>query len=485
MLQSLELERFTLSLILKNPVVLADFSSYIGEQDYTNKFHKLLFSLLRKSINQGDKPDKLLLSEHIKNLNISLDSGLEPYDYIEALSNISIDEKNSKKLFEELHKLTVSRDICEIADRIKKTVTNSKEKTVQEILALADAIYFERINLSDIPEIENLLEDLQSIVENNKITEEFLLGPHPTLNDLYGSLLRAGNISTICARSGSFKSTFLLDYAYKTAEKYNIPVAHFDNGELTNFEIRMRLVAGLSGVPIHYIENGEYKKYPEMLKAITPIWERVKKQKYYYYSVGGKNTEDMVSALRRFYWAKVGKGGKMIFVYDYFKSYNDFNSNKSEWEMMGKIVTKFKDCITSEIPVGMLAAVQSNRSGIVTGKTEDQIVTDESIISGGDRIVHYSSHVFVLKKKTLDTLDREHNQFGNCELVNIKARHLGKNVKRALTPVKLPNGKSKSNYLHLDISNFAVAEKGDLCGTVDKLSQLNISEKTQEKSELL
>jgi replicative DNA helicase len=55
--------------------------------------------------------------------------------------------------------------------------------------------------------IDEFAEDLA----NNPQQEVGMMGPHNKLNDIYGSVLRPGNITVVVARSGQGKTTFALD----------------------------------------------------------------------------------------------------------------------------------------------------------------------------------------------------------------------------------------------------------------------------------
>jgi hypothetical protein len=117
----------------------------------------------------------------------------------------------------------------------------------------------------------------------------------------------------------------------------------------------------------------------------------------------------------------------------------------------------------------MMTSVQSNRSGIVTNKQAANVVDDESIVSLSDRITQFSSHMFILRNKTNDELLNEPG-FGTHKLINIKARHLGKDLEGALNPIKMSDNTLKKNFINLEIKNFSVVEKGDLRDIVDSLN---------------
>ena len=164
----------------------------------------------------------------------------------------------------------------------------------------------------------------------------------------------------------------------------------------------------------------------------------------------------------------------MIFSFDYIKTTSEKNSkNTAHWQLIGDMVTKFKNCIQNEIMspdgpvISMITSVQSNRYGITNNRTADNIVDDESIVSLSDQITQFSSHLFVLRKKTMDEIQEEPERFGTHKLICLKYRHLGEQPLRAIDPVELEDGGRRNNYLHLRIKNFNVEEMGDLVDMVE------------------
>jgi hypothetical protein len=108
----------------------------------------------------------------------------------------------------------------------------------------------------------------------------------------------------------------------------------------------------------------------------------------------------------------------------------------------------------------MITSVQSNRSGVVNNRRAENVVDDESIVSLSDRITQFCSHMFILRKKTLDEIDGEPN-FGTHKLINVKARHLGRSYRRATEPVRMPDDSLKSNVVHIQMDAFSAEEIGD------------------------
>jgi hypothetical protein len=158
--------------------------------------------------------------------------------------------------------------------------------------------------------------------------------------------------------------------------------------------------------------------------------------------------------------------GSEMCIRDSIKTTSE-RSDKNEWQLVGEMVDKFKKCIQKEILIdnkpiiSMLTSVQSNRSGITNNRASNNVVDDESIVSLSDRIIQFCSHMFILRKKTTDEIVSEGNQFGTHKLINIKARHLGKDLAGALEPVRIGDN-LRNNFINLEFKNFNITERGDL-----------------------
>jgi hypothetical protein len=268
-------------------------------------------------------------------------------------------------------------------------------------------------------------------------------------------------------------------------------VLHFDNGEMSQEELTMRQCAALSGVPLHLIETGEWRRNQECVDKIRAVWPQIKKFKFYYYNVAGMDVSSMLNVLRRFYYSKVGRGKKMIFSFDYIKTTDaTLQKNQREWEVVGNMVTAFKNLIQKEIVtsdgpmITMITSVQSNRSGVTNNRRVENILDDESIVSLSDRIIQFCSHMFHLRSKTNEEIQAEGAQFGTHVLSCFKHRHLGKNVHRALNLVELEDGSKRKNHINLDFTNFSIEEVGDLQDQMDSLGLTALPEEDGDQSQI-
>jgi hypothetical protein len=275
-----------------------------------------------------------------------------------------------------------------------------------------------------------------------------------------------------------------MEYAVRTSQlhNYKIPILHFDNGEMSERDIKMRLCSQLSGVSYYFISTGKFRRNEEMTRKVREVWKYVKEIPFYYYQVGGMSPEQMVNELKKFYFTKVGRYNKetgepnnLIFSFDYIKQIMG-NEYKKQYEAVGEMVQRFKTCIQSDIVddkglpvIAMLTSVQSNRSGIVGNRKSDELIDDDGQVALSDQISQQVSYLFLLRNKTMDETVNEPN-FGTHKLIPLKTRFLGENNHRAQDLIKFPDGSLRRNCIHLNIDGFNVEEVGD---TVDLLNTLN------------
>ena len=477
MIYNFELEKQLLAGLLREPESLAEISNFISISDFYSKqssLHSAVFRIIQQAIDAGDEIDEIIVAQRVNDLGLSFEDNLKPSDYIKSLSLRKVPKGNILKTAKELKKYSIRREILESSQEIAKKMKNiAPESSYREIIELADNVYNSRINLyeigNDTP--ENIYEEMEALVEergNNPVTEFGMMGPHEKINDIYGSLLRAGNITVIVARSGVGKTQFCMDYSTKVSLKYDVPVLHFDNGEMSKEELIMRQCAALSGVSMHLLESGKWRKAgQDVVDKVRSVWPKIRELKFYYYNVGGMDVDSMVNTLKRFYYAKVGRGNQMVFSFDYIKTTSESNGNKSEWQVVGEMVDKFKKCVQKEIlhegnpMIPMITSVQSNRYGITNNRNSQNVVDDESIVSLSDRITQFCSHMFILRSKTGDEVESEGERFGTHKLINVKARHLGSDIAGAVEPVSIGDTLRK-NAINLNFNNFNITERGDL-----------------------
>ena len=483
--------------LIKMPSAYAEIAPILSEDDFysaSTYVNQTIFKVLRVALQRGDEIDEIILAERIIDLNISFEDNLDITGFIQKLGMRKINKSGLLSAVEDLKKITVRRQIFDSAREVANKMKGmGSSPSFSEIIEQADAIYNKQIEFysMDRTSPENIYEDMESLVEergNNPIEEFGFLGPYRRVNELYGSLLRPGNISVIVARSGVGKTTFCLDFVSKVSLKYdNIPVLHFDNGEMSKEELLNRQCAALSGVPLNLIETGAWRRNQECVDKMRALWPKIKELKLYYYNVAGMDIPSMVNVIKRFYYSHAGRNNPMIFSFDYIKTISSMrNKGNNEWEVVGDMITSFKNLIQKEIlgedgpVIAMITSVQSNRSGVTNNRRVENIINDESIVSLSDRIIQFCSHMFHLRPKVPEEIQSEGAQFGTHILEPFKYRHLGQDVGRALNLVEREDGSKVRNYINLNISNFNITEIGDF---QDQVGAMDLDVEAEEDGE--
>jgi len=506
MIKSFELEKKVLSGLLQHPDQWSEVSSFLVEEDFfseDSKVHVTLFKMIRNAYNNAEAIDETILIDRLSRLNTSFPDSIDRDEYIRSLAFNKVSKDIFLNSVKELKKYTFRRKtmgICEKIEHFTKTVDPSKPYSfiVEEI----DRIYNNEIRSFEMGEskLVNLADIAEEIIEQRgdcPPEEVGAMGPFPTINKIYGSLVRPGNCTCFAARAKTGKTTLMLDMLLKMSYMNKLPILHFDNGEMSEEELVFRMVSGMSGIPVYLLESGKWRSHgyknltpEEVVNRVRSVWSKMKDIKILYENVAGMDSEEMVSLLKRIYYSEIGRGNPLIFSFDYLKT--DFNNlgKGADWAFVGKLLHNFKQTISRELKfdgkptVAMVTSVQTNRSGIVTNRNADTIVDDESVIALSDNIIQFVSHLFLLRKKTMDELVQEGESFGTHKLKCLAARHLGEDSFGHLNPVEWPDGSKKDNWINLKFDNFNVEEKGDGRDIVRMLEGSDVQAQVTRGSEL-
>ena len=485
MIYNHELEQHLIAGLIKFPESYTEIVSFITERDFYSEdtvVNQTIFSVLKNALDDGDALDEIVLAQRVQSLGITFEDNINITDYIKSLSLRKISEEGVRKAAQELKKFTIRREIAEsgidVARQMKSISTNS---SYDKIIAIADKSYNKTIDLyetgTNVP--ENIYDSMEGMIEdrgNNPIDEVGLVGAHSRLQEIYGSLLIPGNITVIAARSGVGKTQFCMDFCTKVAAlNDNIPILHFDNGEMSLEELQMRQCAALSGVPLTLLSSGRWRNAgDDVVRKVRAVWPKIKSMQFPYYQCGGMGIDQMVNVVRRYYYSKIGRGNPMVLSFDYIKTTFEPSGGKAEWQIVGEMVDKFKRLIMKELVfengpcVSMITSVQMNRQGTSRNRRTENIVEDETVISLSDRITQFCSHMFLLRSKEPDEIAADAG-FGTHKLTSIKSRHLGQDPEGAIHPVRMEDGSLRSNYINLDFNNFNITERGDLRDMVEHL----------------
>jgi replicative DNA helicase len=472
---SIQVERHVLGGLIRNPEIFFDVSRFISEKDFFNDVHTTIFSCIKDELNKNNKIDKVLLAQKIKNLGISFKDEIDIFSYIEALFLTQINVQGTLNACKELSKIKVRRELFETAENVKKYVKDNPEDGIDSIVSKVDEIYNNKVSQYYIEgEPVNLFEEMENIIEeigNNPREETGLKTPYNNFNNLYGGL-KQGNIYSIVSRPGQGKSTWLNDIAYKTANMCNKNTkALILDTEMSTLDTQMRLVASISGVPLWFIETGNWRKNPEMIQKVRDAWPKVKGMTHYHYHVANKNIDEVASIIRRWYYTKAGRGKQALIAYDYIKLTGEkVSQNWAEHQAIGEKIDKLKR-ISEEIKCPVITAMQLNRTGENFNRSANQVTDDSSAIALSDRMQWFASFVGIFRRKTQDEIQTDGEQFGTHKLIAIKTRFQGREGTGHHDLVRRRTGENEfkyfNNYINFEVGNFNVEERGTLREIVD------------------
>ena len=466
--RSLRIEKHVLGGLINNPKIFPDIELSLGETAFTHDIHRAIFSQIRQTLQHSELLDKGILAEKMINLGIQFIDDIPIYQYLESVSFTQIKTEAIIESAKELVKLKWRRNKIEKCGEISSFLEKNGNLDVDEIISTSDAMYHdgEEYEMDDAP--VNLFENFEDSIEergNNPQPVGFET-PYKEFNNLYGGL-RPGEIYAIASRPGQGKTTFINDMCLKTSLINNVPILVLDT-EMKTEDIQLRFASSMSGVEMHQIESGLFRRNEEDLQKVREAIKKTKDNKplYYHMHVANKNIDQLCSLVRRWYFSEVGRGNPCIIAYDYIKLTGEkVSANWAEYQAIGEKIDRLKR-LAEELNAPLITAIQLNRSG-----ESSNGVIDSSAIALSDRLQWFASGVFLFIRKSLNEIAEDGEQFGTHKLKPVKTRFLGADasghlnmVRREITgPTRQVSRETwENNYLNFNVDKFDVQERGSL-----------------------
>lgn len=477
-LYSLPLERHVLATLYKFPDTFTQIEAFMSESDFSVSFHGTCFCVLKDCFYKKEKVDKVVWAQKLKNLGVIKYEDIDVFAYIENITYTQINQDAGLEACKELVKLRVLRELVAQNDRAKEYIVAHRSKNLDEIVVGVDKINNEVVKKYEYSKAsgENIFETLEKNTEENAIApkQQLLMGPFPTINEMFGSIVIPGNITLIGARTGANKTSLSLFYSYYLAMKYGTKILYLDAGEMDLLSIQRRILSIMAQglIPYHMLVRGDWIKNKEYAEVIRGLWKKVKNLSIIYYDVGGMSPKEMFSLIRRAYYIHAGRGNEnVLLVYDYLKPF-DHSDKQADWQLMAQFTKDLKTMINNEIHIPVWMSIQMNRKGIVTNRKAINIDDSEDTISV-DRVTGNVSLAFLLRMKSLDELQSEGGgNWGNVKMIPVKHREiLGDSFSKVFTPVRMMDGSFKKNYINLEVKNFKFVDRGDLFQMVEAMKE--------------
>lgn len=480
-LHSVQLEAQALAGLMKHTDIFFEICNWVIEEDFANKVHKSIYSLLEQRISTNATVNSTLLAQDIKNLGINFKDKIDIHPYIESLSRIKVSRPDSIQTFKKLVDLRARRGLVTQLKGQIEYVENSLSEPINDVVSNVDAMYSKEIKgLFNPEEPVNIFEVMESQIEergNNPIEDIGLITPHTNFNGLYGGLVTK-NITAIVSRPGQGKTTWLVDIAFKTAKLDNFDTyCLYLDTEMETSDIVSRTCAALSKADEWYTRTGKWRTRQDYTKQVRALWPQIKGFKFFHHKIGNKPAEYIANFVRRWYYKhvknKVGSNGKPIkflLIYDYIKLTGEkVSAAWQEHQAIGEKVDKLKK-LGEEFDCAVLTANQQNRSGDSYGKKAGQFADDSTSIAQSDRLLWFGGNIGIYREKTIEELTEDGPDWGNYVYINVKKRFHGKdNIGRDLVNRVMSNGETRTfpNCIFFNVKNFNVEEVGTLRDLVD------------------
>ena len=107
-----------------------------------------------------------------------------------------------------------------------------------------------------------------------------------------------------------------------------------------------------------------------------------------------------------------------------------------------------------------------NRSGVNENRRGGGVTDDSSAIAQSDRLLWFASFVAIFRRKTLDEMAEDGEDFGTHKLIPLKTRFQGRDAAGHHDLVRrvMPDGTTRfeNNFLNFNVQNFNAEEVGSL-----------------------
>ena len=490
----IETEKHALAGLFNDTSTLSEVESFVKESDFYNKIHQTIYLVLKNMILANERVDAVLLANKISDLGIKSYGELSIFEYVEMISYSKPDKESTIAAFKEIIGYRIRRDALEKLRQMAAMVQKPEGSSIVKLLGDLDKTYADWtqtvIGNHGSGQTIEICDSLEGLIEGTRLNppsdKDLMMGPFKTINNIYGSLSKPGNITVVGARSGSGKTSLSMFYQTYLAFHNSLNIVWLDHGEMSPEELQFRMICMLTEgrVPMTVLENGSWANREDWVKLVRDATKKAKTIKIYYEQVAGLSANDIIRLLRRYYF----KFGKQMFLpcLDYLKPMPGDNGDSPEWKIMGEFIQDIKSFINGEVRVPFWTSLQLNRSGIITNKRRDEVSDHEGTFGISDRILQQASHGFLLRHKLNEEIAQENGKFGNMIALFLKHRSLGKDFHLASKPIKIGEGKYAKNYVNLYGSSFHFSDFGSLDDMIKSLNgKYELSKKTEETGEII
>jgi replicative DNA helicase len=265
----------------------------LHEEDFWSIRHRIYWQIFQRLASRQDPIDVTLVSDEMMRLDkdkLEMSGGPA---YIMHLLNNTPTSWHAEAYAERVLETSVRRQGAEMADKTRQAMMD-QTLNPRQVLAVADRdlmLLRQRTSAMDTPKHDMeqfttvLHEMLHDGEERTKQNPLYVIGVRTGITDLDDVLdgLRPG-ITTLAAATGMGKTALALQITRYAAlhgflrDSESPAKVHFFSGEMTDKQLGVRMLSGMTGVPARYIERGAYNAEQKKLlhKALVDLHDNYK-----------------------------------------------------------------------------------------------------------------------------------------------------------------------------------------------------------------
>ena len=387
---------------------------------FSIKENGLIYSCIRYCYDTLDleKLDLASVFSAAKSLNIDdFIKQTKTQNHLESLFSFAVEPGNLRNFAAKLRRLQSIKIIRSQLMLVNDSLDDfTGDERLSEILAVVEEPIF---NLStklidsddDIKNLTDLLQDYITERIENPVDSIGISSGFPYYDDAIGGGFNGGDVHVICARAKNYKSGFAMT-VMKHMASMGVKTLLLDS-EMQLREQMDRLLAMSAQVSQKKIKTGQFGQDEALLNQVRQAYKDLVANPYIYHvSTASKPFIEHMAYLRRWYHKHVKDGEPCCVLYDYVKMSSADSGEKSDYDMLGHMVTSLKDFATVK-NVPMLALCQQNRTA----------TDDVYSVADSDKITRYATSLSIFRKKTPEEITEDGKHNGNQLLKVCVARN--------------------------------------------------------------
>jgi replicative DNA helicase len=351
------IEQMVLGTLLNNNDSFELVSDLLEPICFANQHHQIFFKEMRDKFYKGSIVNTITISSTLNKHNIN-------YDYLLEVSKYTTNTDNIRDYAIIIRELYIKREAIVLGDYLKE---KAKEDDFLEkgIYKVEEKLYNLSSRTSDshfsisfgegLIEVEKTIKNLLSSQKRiNGLTTGFI-----DLDNLLGGL-QNGYLYILAARPSMGKSALASNIAVNCAldTTYGGPVA-FISLEMPYNQIVMRIMSGLSGVPLSQLINGFINKqtFSECMNTLKNFYNLP----LYIYDTSALSIGEIKTILRQM----KRKWGIKMAIIDYLQLVHGGGENENRVAEVSRI-TRLLKATAKELKIPIIALSQLSRSAETT-----------------------------------------------------------------------------------------------------------------------